>query len=82
MRYNLWDVETNGYFGQYEDEDKALALVKTLVSRYGAGYADSLVLGSVGDDGKIGEPLSGAALMARANVVIAEREVAAARRSH
>lgn len=66
MIYNLWDTDTNGYFGQYTDEGEALALVRTLVDRYGAEYAENLSLGRVNDDGSIAEPLEGAALVARA----------------
>ena len=66
MRYNLWDIETNGYFGEFTDEREALALVRTLVDRYGPEYGKFLSLGRVNDDGTIAEPIEGPALMARA----------------
>ena len=79
MTYNLWDTETSNYFGQFTDEVDALRLVRVLVGRYGAEYADSLGLGGVNDDGIRMEPLSGQALLTRAESVMAAQEQAAVR---
>jgi hypothetical protein len=65
MHYDLWDVETGNYFGRFEREEDALAVVRTLVSHYGNGYADRLSLGAEDDDGSWTEPIEGAALLAR-----------------
>lgn len=79
MIYNLWDIETGSYLGQYTDEAEVLNLVRTLVSHHGGEYAKSLSLGRVRDDGSVAEPLAGAALIARADLVVGEREHANAR---
>jgi hypothetical protein len=65
MHYDLWDVETGNYFGRFEREDEALAIVQTLVSHYGDQYANRLSLGAEGDDGTWSEPIEGAALLER-----------------
>ena len=44
-----------------------------LVDHYGARYAEDLGLGCVSDEGVILEPLSGAALIARVDQVLADR---------
>jgi hypothetical protein len=73
MKYTLWDIETSNQFGQFEDEIEVLTLIRTLVDHYGARYAEDLGLGRVSDDGVILEPLSGAALIARVEQVLASR---------
>jgi hypothetical protein len=73
MKYTLWDIETSNQFGQFEDEIEVLTLIRTLVDHYGARYAEDLGLGRVSDDGVILEPLSGAALIARVDQVLAGR---------
>ena len=70
MKYDLWDTETSNYFGRFEDEKEVLTLVRTLVHQYGNDYADDLGLGRVTDEGKILDPLSGAALRARVKEVL------------
>ena len=72
MIYNLWDIETGGYFGQFTDEAEALHLVRTLLSHHGADYAESLSLGRVRDDSSFAEPLTGAELAARAEELAAD----------
>jgi len=81
MIYNLWDIETGGYFGQFTDEAEALHLVRTLLSHHGADYAESLSLGRVRDDGSFAEPLSGAGLAARAEEVAVDCGPATSRQS-
>lgn len=76
MTYTLWDIETSNHFGQYEDEKEVLALVRTLVNHFGARYADDLGLGRVNEEGVILAPLSGAALIARVDEVLANRRPA------
>ena len=73
MKYTLWDIETSNQFGQFEDEVEVLTLIRTLVDHYGARYAEDLGLGRVSDEGVILEPLSGAALIARVDQVLADR---------
>jgi hypothetical protein len=73
MKYTLWDIETSNQFGQFEDEIEVLTLIRTLVDHYGARYAEDLGLGCVSDEGVILEPLSGAALIARVDQVLADR---------
>ncbi len=77
MTYNLWDTEVGRLFGAYDTEEEALALVRTLVATYGAGYADDLTLGHRRADGSAGEPQSGAVLVARAEEVAARQEAVA-----
>ncbi len=76
MKYTLWDTETSNQFGQFEDENEVLALVRTLVNHYGERYAEDLGLGRVNEEGVILEPLSGAALIARVDEVLADRRPA------
>jgi hypothetical protein len=74
MKYNLWDTETSHYLGQFEDETEALTLVRTLISRFGKSYAEVLSLGRVTDEGDVLEPLSGLALIARVDAVLADAQ--------
>src|ERR671918_99793 len=74
MTFDLWDVETNKYLGQFPDESEALVLVRTLVSNFGAAYADDLELGGITAEGEVLESLSGAALIARADEVLSTRQ--------
>jgi hypothetical protein len=71
MKYTLWDTETSNQFGQFEDEIEVFTLIRTLVDHYGACYAEDLGLGRVTDEGVILEPLSGAALIAHVDQVLA-----------
>lgn len=65
MIHELWDVAAGRGLGRYRDEDEALALVRTLLDRYGAAYADDLELGIEDDDGTAVEMVTGSALAAR-----------------
>jgi hypothetical protein len=76
MKYDLWDVEINRYVGQFEEESEALELVRRQVSHYSAAYADDLELSAVTAEGEALEPLSGAALIARAEEVLSLRQPA------
>lgn len=71
MRYDLWDVGNGGYLGRYGTEEEALAVVRVLVREYGPAYAYDLNQGAEDDAGRFGEPLSGAALLARIEVLAA-----------
>lgn len=82
MRYRVWDTDINRLFGTYDNEAEALSWVRTLVSRYGAGYADELAVGGEREDGSLTEPLSGAALLKRVDDAAAERERAGAERGN
>ncbi len=70
MRYYLWDTEVAKLLGAYRTEEEALALVRTLVGRYGDEYAKALALGVESDDGTPGASLSGADLLARGRSVV------------
>jgi hypothetical protein len=74
LTYNLWDTEVTRNLGQFDDEREALHLVRILVRHHGVGYANDLSLGSVAEDGSFGEPLSGAALIARFEAVLGDCE--------
>ena len=65
MHDDLWDIETGNYLGRYATEEEALSVVRSLIRHYGPAYADDLNLGAEDDAGPFGEPLSGAALLAR-----------------
>lgn len=71
MRYDLWDVESGGDPGRYETEEEALAMVRVMVREYGPAYAGDLNSGTEDDAGHCGEPLSGAALLSRIEVLAA-----------
>lgn len=71
MRYDLWDVATGGYLGRYGTEEEALAVARVLVREYSPAYADDLNLGAEDEAGRFGEPLSGAALLSRIEVLAA-----------
>ena len=79
MRYRFWDTDINHYFGLFDTEEEALALVRTLVGAYGAAYADDLSLGREDDDGSRADPISGAALIVRAEEVAARLDPVSAR---
>lgn len=64
--YRLWDIDINRLFGTFDDEAEALDLVRTLLSTYGEAYAEVLVLGCERGDGSFTQPLTGAALVERA----------------
>ena len=66
MNYELWDVEAGRGLARYGSEDEALALVRSLIERFGVGYADDLELAVEHDDGTTVEMLAGSALVARA----------------
>lgn len=80
MRYRVWDTDINRLFGTYDNEGEALSLVSTLVSRYGEGYAEDLAVGCEREDGSFTAPLSGAALLKRADDMAAGRTRAEAER--
>jgi hypothetical protein len=79
MKYRLWDTDINRLFGTFESEGEALALVRTLVGRYGDAYADDLAMGCERSDGSFIPPLTGAALIARAGQIVAKPKTAVQR---
>jgi hypothetical protein len=81
MHYRLWDTDIGHLFGRFETEQEALAFVATLVASYGRGYADDLSLNWEDASGAFGEPLSGAALLARVDEVVPTLEQGGSRRS-
>lgn len=80
MRWRVVDTDIGRLFGTYDNEEEALALVRTLVSSYGENCAEDLAMGGERDDGSFTEPLLGKDLLRRAEEVAAEREHAIARR--
>ena len=66
MHLELWDIGAGRGIARYRSEDEALALVRALLKRYGAAYADDLDLGIEDDEGNTVESITGAALVARA----------------
>jgi hypothetical protein len=80
VKCNLWDTEVSRYLGQFEGEKEALTLVRLLLDHHGDEYADELGLGRTTEAGEILEPLSGAALVARVNEVLSDRQAPDERR--
>lgn len=72
MTYRVFDTSINKLFGAYSTEEEAMTLVRTLVGANDDGYADDLAVGCERDDGSSTEALSGAALLARADEVLAK----------
>ena len=73
MTYRVFDTGINKLFGVFPTEAEAMRLVRVLLSD-DAGYADDLAVSCEADDGSFASPLSGAALIARADEVAAEEE--------
>ena len=74
MTYRVFDTNINKLFGAFETEEEALTLVRALIGDNGDDYADDLAVAYERADGSFGEPLSGAALLARAEEGSAVRE--------
>jgi hypothetical protein len=82
MTYRVFDININKLFGVFPTEAEAMRLVGVLL-RDDEGYADDLAVSCEADDGTFASPLSGAALIARAEAVMAEDErIEARRRKH
>lgn len=79
MKYRLWDTDINRLFGTFDNEDEALALVRTMITSYGPTYADDLALGCERADGSFTLPLTGAELVARTQRVAGKRETVTSR---
>ena len=79
MIYRVFDTSINRLFATYDTEEKALALVRTLVGANGTDYVDDLAVGCEQADGSFAEPLTGAALLARVEDVVARHERAPAK---
>ena len=71
MAYELWDVGTGNCIGRYAAEEEALARVMELLGRFGRDYAADLELAAEDDLGTFLGSQSGAALVARAQAVLA-----------
>ncbi len=69
MKYRVFDTSINKLFGVYDSEEEAMALVRTLVGSNEDNIANDLAVSCEHDDGSFTEPLSGAALVARAERV-------------
>lgn len=81
MKYRVFDTSINKLFGAYDTEEEAMTLVRALVGTNDVGYAEDLAVSCEFADGHFSEPLSGAALLARAEEVAAQRELAGTPRS-
>lgn len=65
MIYEVWDVETGNCVGSFNEESAALKWVQALLDRFGATYADSLVVGVENQHGEEAGSWSGDELRAR-----------------
>jgi len=74
MKYRVFDTSVNRLFGTFDTEAEAMTLVRTLVGSNEDDWADDLAVSCERPDGSFDEPLSGAALLARAEDVVAKRE--------
>jgi hypothetical protein len=70
MTYRVFDTSINRLYGAFATEEEAMALVQTLVGDNSDDFADDLAVGLDHGDGTFAEPLSGAALLARAAEVL------------
>ena len=70
MIYRVFDTSINRLFGAFATEEEAMALVQTLVGDNSDNVAEDLAVGCEPDDGTFVEPLSGQALLARADEVV------------
>lgn len=66
MHYELWDVSAGRGIARFRHEHEALALIRTLLDRYGDPYADDLELGIEKDEGALVERVTGRTLAVRA----------------
>ncbi len=78
MQYTVLDIGINKLLGTFSTESEALALARALVDANGVDYTDDLSIGWMDDAGRYGEPLSGAALLARIRELSQRREPVAA----
>ena len=67
----VWDTGVAKLLGAFPTEAEVMSLVRALVAHYGEAYAEDLAVSVERDDGVVGEPLSGADLLARTDVVSA-----------
>ena len=81
MRYEVFDTGIIRLFGTYDTEEAAMTLVRALIAANGEKYAEDLALGCERDDGSFEDPWTGAALIARAEQVLAAKEQTEARRA-
>lgn len=63
--YDVIDGPSASILGHFQTEEEALALVRDLIEANDPSWAEDLAVGGVRRDGSFGEPLSGAALLAR-----------------
>lgn len=73
MRHKLWDTESGTLNGIYAREDEVAALVRVLVSSYGADVADDLELIVETDEGEPRGNYRGIELIARVEDLTADR---------
>ncbi len=64
-RYEVMDLPSASLLGCYESEEEALAVVRSLLEVNDPSWVDDLAIGHERADGSAGEPLYGAALLAR-----------------
>lgn len=74
MTYTLFDTSIGRLMRVFASEEEALVYVRTLLGVNDPDFADDLALSGETDDGRYAEPISGAALVARAEEVAADRE--------
>ncbi|MDQ3043590.1 MAG: hypothetical protein M3R06_00355 [Chloroflexota bacterium] len=73
MIYRVFDTSINKLFGTFKTEKEAMVLVRTLVGTNEDNWADDLAVGYERADGSFKEPLTGPALLERAEQVVAQR---------
>jgi len=79
MKHTLLDTSINRLMGTYDSEAEALAYVRALLKVNDATFADDLALSAERSDGSFTKPVTGADLVARAEDVDAERDLASVR---
>jgi hypothetical protein len=67
--YELWNTRTGNLVGAFETEDAALAAVRQALEAYGPEYAERLLLGREGRNGRSRKIADRAALVERALAV-------------
>lgn len=74
MNYEVFDSGINRHFGVYATEEEAMTLVRASISANGKEYAEDLNVGYERSDGTSERAITGAALLARADEVLADQQ--------
>ncbi len=82
MRYSIWDVETTNRLGRFESEEEALAFVRTMLATYPREKLLDLSLSWRDENDEVVEPVTGEALLDRAEKAVKQQPVTAGSRSY